>query len=97
MTSIYLTLVWFGGLFKDPDSRNNEEIQANITQLPNRVVLNGALAKNLIFDFLIFPPHRFPNITIFKEIKNWNNQLLYNREILEVLDVILFGTYRKAI
>ena len=31
MISIYLTLVWFEGLYKDPDSRNNEIFQANIT------------------------------------------------------------------
>ena len=31
MISIYLTLVQFEGLYKDPDSRNNEIFQANIT------------------------------------------------------------------
>ena len=31
MISIYLTLVWFEVLYKDPDSRNNEIFQANIT------------------------------------------------------------------
>ena len=34
MTSIHLTLVWFGGLFKDPVSRNNENLQAKITEPP---------------------------------------------------------------
>ena len=29
--SIYLTLVSFEGLYKDPDSRNNKIFQANIT------------------------------------------------------------------
>ena len=54
MISIYLTLVWFEVLYKDPDSRNNEIFQANITLRPNLVVLNGALAKNLILDLLLF-------------------------------------------
>ena len=31
MISIYLTLVWFEGLYEDPDSINNEIFQANIT------------------------------------------------------------------
>ena len=31
MISIYLTLVWFEVLYKDPDSRNNEIFQANVT------------------------------------------------------------------
>ena len=31
MISIYLTVVWFEGLYKDPDSRNNDIFQANIT------------------------------------------------------------------
>ena len=31
MISIYLTLVWFEDLYKDPDSRNNEIFQANVT------------------------------------------------------------------
>ena len=31
MISIYLTLMWFEVLYKDPDSRNNEIFQANIT------------------------------------------------------------------
>ena len=31
MISIYLTLVWFEGCYKDPDSRNNEIFQVNIT------------------------------------------------------------------
>ena len=45
MTSIYLTLL-FQGLFKDLDSRNSEEFQANIIYLPKIVVLNGTLTKN---------------------------------------------------
>ena len=28
---------------------------------------------------------------IFKEIKSWKNQSLYKREILEVLDAILYS------
>ena len=60
MTSIYLTLVWFEGLFKDPDSRNNGMVQANITLLPNLVDLNGTLAKNLILDLLIFSASQVP-------------------------------------
>ena len=28
---------------------------------------------------------------IFKEIQEWKNQSLYNREILEVLDAILYS------
>ena len=31
MFSIYLTLVWLEVLYKDPDSRNNEIFQVNIT------------------------------------------------------------------
>ena len=31
MISIYMTLVWFEALYKDPDSRNNEHFQANVT------------------------------------------------------------------
>ena len=31
MISIYLTLVWFEVLYTDPDSRNNEIFQANVT------------------------------------------------------------------
>ena len=31
MISIYLTLVWLEVLYKDPDSRNNEIFQANVT------------------------------------------------------------------
>ena len=31
MISIYLNLVWFEVLYIDPDSRNNEILQANIT------------------------------------------------------------------
>ena len=31
MISIYLTLVCFEGLYKDPDSRNNDIFQANVT------------------------------------------------------------------
>ena len=31
MIFIYLILVWFEGLYKDPDSRNNDIFQANIT------------------------------------------------------------------
>ena len=31
MISIYLTLVWFEVLYQDPDSRNNEIFQANVT------------------------------------------------------------------
>ena len=69
MISIYLTLVWFEVLYEDPDSRKNEIFQANITWRPNLVVWNGKLATNLILDLLLFPPHRFPNILIFKEIQ----------------------------
>ena len=54
MTFIYLTSVWFGGLFKDPGSRNNENLQAKITEPPNLVVVNGSLAKNFILDLLFF-------------------------------------------
>ena len=31
MISIYLTLVWFEVFYKDPDSRNSEIFQANVT------------------------------------------------------------------
>ena len=31
MISIYLTLVWFEGIYKDPGSRNNKIFQVNIT------------------------------------------------------------------
>ena len=31
MITIYLTLVWFEVLYKDPDSRNNENFQVNVT------------------------------------------------------------------
>ena len=62
MTSIYLTLVWFEGLFKDPDSRNNGMVKAkaNITELQNLVILNGTLAKNWILDLLIFSSAQVP-------------------------------------
>ena len=60
MISIYLTLVWFEVLYKDPDSRNNEIFQANITKRPNLVVLNGTLAKNLILDLLLFSSSQVP-------------------------------------
>ena len=33
MISINLTLVWFEVRYKDPDSRNNEIFQANITSV----------------------------------------------------------------
>ena len=55
MTPIYLTLVWFEGLFKDPDSRNNSVFQANITSLSNLVVLKGTLAKIESLTYLFFP------------------------------------------
>ena len=54
MTFIYLTSVWFGGLFKDPGSRNNENLQAKITEPPHLVVVNGSLEKNFILDLLFF-------------------------------------------
>ena len=60
MISIYLTLVWFEVLYKDPDSRNNEIFQANVTSRPNLVVLNGTLAKNLIIDLLLFSSSQVP-------------------------------------
>ena len=60
MISIYLTLVWFEVLYKDPDSRNNEIFQANVTWRPNLVVLNGTLAKNLILDLLLFSSSQVP-------------------------------------
>ena len=60
MISIYLTLVWFEVLYKDPDSTNNEIFQANVTQRPNLVVLNGMLAKNLILDLLLFSSSQVP-------------------------------------
>ena len=69
MTSIYLTLVWFGGLFKDPVSRNNENLQAKITELPNLAVVSGSLAKNFILDLLFFFSLQFRQDMIFKEIK----------------------------
>ena len=60
MISIYLTLVWFEVLYKDPDSRNNEIFQENVTLRPNLVVLNGTLAKNLILDLLLFSSSQVP-------------------------------------
>ena len=31
MISIYLTLVWFEGLYKNPNSKSDEIFQANVT------------------------------------------------------------------
>ena len=79
MISIYFTLMWFEGLFKDPSSRNNEEFQAHITLLPNLVVLNDRLAKKWRLDLLIFP--LLTGLPITWSLKNWYNQLLYSREM----------------
>ena len=46
MISIYFTLMWFEGLFKDPSSRNNEEFQAHITLFSNLVILRHASEKS---------------------------------------------------
>ena len=69
MTSIYLPLVLFGGLFKDPVSRNNENLQAKITELPNLVVVNDSLVKNFILDLLFFFSLQVPQDHDLKEIK----------------------------
>ena len=69
MISIYLTLVWFEVLYKDPDSRNNEIFSGehHLASKPRRFKRHAS--ENLILDLLLFSLHRFPNIMIFKEIQ----------------------------
>ena len=92
MTSIYLTSVWFGGLFKDPVSRNNENLQAKITELPNLVVVNGSLAKNFILDLLFFF-----SLQVRQDHDLQRNQRVevtsrfIGREILHVLTAFLYS------
>ena len=92
MISIYLTLVWFEVLYKDPDSRNNEIFsgERHLASKPCRFKRHASEKSNP-WPTSFFLLTGSPILWSLKKFKSWKKQSLYNREILEVFDAVLYS------